>query len=61
MRVFVNHGHKLVTSWGQTLINLYFQLGGDHCLVSVEEHDRLKQNLEGGKADQHPSVKVTAV
>jgi hypothetical protein len=45
-------GHKLVTSWSQTLINLSIQLGGDHCLVSVEEQDRLKQN-SGGKADQH--------
>jgi hypothetical protein len=50
--VLANHGHKLVTSWSQTLINLCLQLGGDHCLVSVEEQDRLKQDLEGGKAAQ---------
>jgi hypothetical protein len=29
------------------------QLVGDHCLVSVEEQDRLEQNPEGGTADQH--------
>jgi hypothetical protein len=44
---------QLVTSWSQTLINLCVRLVGDHCLVSVEEHDRLKQNPEGGKVDQH--------
>ncbi len=53
--VFVNCGQKLVTSWGQTLISLCLKLGGDHCLVSVEEQDRQKQNLEGGKEDQHTS------
>jgi hypothetical protein len=50
--VFANHGHKLVTSWSQTLINLCLLLGGDHCLVSVEEQDRLKQHLEGGEPAQ---------
>jgi hypothetical protein len=56
---------QTVISWSQTLINLCIQLVGDHCLVSVEEQDRLKQNPEEGKADHHmyytslPSVKVT--
>jgi hypothetical protein len=51
MRLCANCVHKLVTSWSQALINLCLKLVGDHCLVSVEEQDRLKQNQEGGKAD----------